>query len=131
MEPTKFKIKMLELIKKSLPNQKLQKILKPLEVIENRGRYFLVKCQNGKTKKRLVFLRYEKWFFYLHGLGNIPKDFKRREYNYIERNQGPKPNLEAQRKREESEQNKIDKAEKLLASIKLSRKKKKIVRRAS
>lgn len=84
MDRNKFDNKIIKKVKLSLKDQKLSDKITPLVVVENRDRYFLIQCQNGsKNKKRLLFLRYHKWFFYIPGITKLPPDFQRRHYKDV------------------------------------------------
>lgn len=85
MEQTKFESRIISLIQNSLPLQRLQKTVEPIQLIRNRDRYFLVRCRISGKEHNCVFLRYEKWFFYLHGLNQIPRQPARREYDSASR----------------------------------------------
>ena len=103
MDKDKLEKRIIGLIKESLKLQKIDKKIIPIKLIENRERYYLVQCKNGDNRKtRLVFIRYDKWLFYIHGLSNIPKIFERRKYNAkirIKPEQKPKKNTEKEEER--------------------------------
>lgn len=81
MDKSKFQERVLESITESLEIQGLKNKLEPIELIDNRDRYFLINGKNGDgRKKRMVFLRYDKWYFYLQGMHELPPETNKREY---------------------------------------------------
>jgi hypothetical protein len=79
MDEIKFKEKILSKINESIERQKVK--IKTFDILENRDRYFLVTGMNGDNrKKKMLFLRYDDWFFYVPGLSSIPPEPERREY---------------------------------------------------
>ena len=112
----KFQERIVELIKDSLPMQGLEKVLTPTTLINHRDRYFLVACRNKQNLTKCVFLRYEEWFFYLHGLKSIPDEPNRRQYtNHV---RGKTKDLSKLRKKEEKLlEKRLNAAESLIKKI--------------
>ena len=121
MDKEKFESRILSIIKQSLKVQKLHKEIIPIKLVDNRDRYFLVQCENGSGRKtRLVFLRYDKWIFYIHGMSSMPNEYERREYTYISRERAPEK-APASKNKEKEEQKISDKLDKIIKKQEVKR----------
>jgi hypothetical protein len=118
MEQEKFQERVLKQINKSLPVQHINGSVKPLELLKHRDRYFLVRCKLKSGTKPCVFLRYDKWYFYLHGLKSIPKEYKRRDYDFKTRSKGKLPDPKAEARKKKIQERKIKLADKMLKEVK-------------
>jgi len=80
MDAKKFEERTIQQIAESLAFQKIK--LSPLELINQRDRYFLVKCKGTNGNHPRLFLRYDQWFWLVEKTNALPPKVKRREYEY-------------------------------------------------
>lgn len=121
MDQDKYADKKINHIKESLTFQNLDKQIVPEILIKHRDRYFLIQCKIKNKTINCVFLRYDRWIFYIHGLKEIPRDFKRREYDNkfrVKANQNDK----IKSKKKEITEKQIQIANKLLESLEKNKK---------
>jgi hypothetical protein len=103
----KLNDRVVKQIKTSLKAQRLSKEIEPIKLLEKRDRYHLVQCRmNGNEEKlhRLLFLRYDVWFFCIFGLHSMPSEIERREYNNSTRVNPEKEKEQAQTQRTKEQQ---------------------------
>lgn len=81
MDFYKLNERIVGIISDSLLLQKLSKEVEPTQLLDSRDRYYLVQCQVRGKREKCVFLRYDKWMFYLKGLRELPPALDRRDYN--------------------------------------------------
>lgn len=116
MDKAKLEERTIEQINESLPIQHLSRKIAPESVLGNRDRYYLVQCTVDGKKDKLLFLRYEDWFFYIHGLKEIPKH-KPREYNAKVRIPKPDDSEERRKEKEKAEKEMLKRANDALKNI--------------
>jgi len=80
MDQEKYDSRIIELTKESLSYQNLSKKIIPIKLIDNQDRYFIIQCKINAKKVDCVFIRYDKWLFYLYGLKKIPNIGTKRKY---------------------------------------------------
>ncbi len=74
-----FEERILESVKDTLLEQKLNKHINLISLIETQERYYLLRATFKGIQKNLLFLRYGSGVYYIHGIHEIPK-IKKRDY---------------------------------------------------
>jgi len=117
MDPQKLQDRVLSQIHDSLPIQNLSGKLTPVALLDYRDRYYLVRCKLKGKEVRCLFLRYDRWTFFIAGAEKIPPEPKRRAYTPVIRGIRKPPDPTLKKKKEKADQLRIKAADKLLAKL--------------
>lgn len=80
MDFIKLNNRIIKIVDRTLFLQGLSTI-KPVKIITNNGRYYLINCIQNSVSINLIFIRLDKWIFYISGLKKIPIIKERRKYD--------------------------------------------------
>jgi hypothetical protein len=83
MDRQKYESRILDLAAQSLAIQRVRH-LRPVKLKTERGRFFLIECNNGTH----LFVRWEDWLWKIEGMTEFPP--KHEKHQYSTRNR-PKP----------------------------------------